>query len=177
MPPTNRDVPDLTRLRQAVDASGEVIFMTDREGVFTFVNPQFERLYGCPASEVVGRATPRVLKGGGGLPEHYTALWQRLVEGQSVESGFVNRTKDGRFVDIEATVSPIWDEGKSIVGFLWMDLEVMFRISRRRHFPRHAQAARQAWTSACRTDRRAGSASCNRCRRCRTTTQAGRPAR
>ena len=29
---------ELTRLRQAVDASGEVIFMTDRQGVFTFVN-------------------------------------------------------------------------------------------------------------------------------------------
>ena len=52
---------DPARLRQAVDASGEVIFMTDREGVITFVNPQFERTYGYTAEEVIGKATPRLL--------------------------------------------------------------------------------------------------------------------
>src|SRR6185436_13062770 len=56
--------PDLIRLRQAVDASGAIIFMTDREGVFTFVNTKFERVYGYSAGEVIGRVTPRTLKSG-----------------------------------------------------------------------------------------------------------------
>ena len=38
-PPAHRGDPDLTRLRQAVDASGEIMVMTDRDGAFTFVNP------------------------------------------------------------------------------------------------------------------------------------------
>jgi PAS domain-containing protein len=41
-----RGLPDLAQLRQAIDASGEIVFMTDREDVFTFVNATFERRYG-----------------------------------------------------------------------------------------------------------------------------------
>ena len=36
----------LLPLRIAVEASGEVVFMTDRNGVITYVNPEFERVYG-----------------------------------------------------------------------------------------------------------------------------------
>ena len=32
------------RLEQALNASGTIIFMTDSEGVFTFVNRQFEQV-------------------------------------------------------------------------------------------------------------------------------------
>ncbi len=119
--------PEPVRLRQAVDASGEVIFMTDREGVFTFVNPQFERLYGYSSAEVVGRATPRVLKGGDVEPEEYATLWERLLRGESVERTFVNRTRDGRRVDIDATVSPIHDEHRAIVGFMAIQRDVTAR--------------------------------------------------
>ncbi len=55
---------ELLKLRKAVDASGEAIFMTDREGVITFVNPAFTCLYGYTAAEVVGKTTPRILIGG-----------------------------------------------------------------------------------------------------------------
>ncbi len=119
--------PDLTRLRQAVDASGEIIFITDREGVFTFVNPKFEQIYGYSAGELVGRATPRVLKTANTPREQHTALWQRVIEGQTVEGAFLNRTKDGRLVDIEATVSPVWDEAQVIVGFLAIQRDVTAR--------------------------------------------------
>jgi len=44
MSATKHDDSELLQLRQAVDASGEVIFMTDRTGIFTFVNRHFERL-------------------------------------------------------------------------------------------------------------------------------------
>jgi PAS domain S-box-containing protein len=124
---SNPGGPDLTRLRQAVDASGEVIFMTDRNGVFTFVNPQFERLYGYSASEVVGRATPRVLKGGEIPPEQYAALWDRLLHGQSIEVTFVNVTKDGRPLDIEAALSPVHDDANAIVGFMAIERDVTAR--------------------------------------------------
>jgi len=123
----SRDPLELTRLRQAVDASGEVIFMTDRQGVFTFVNPQFEHLYGYSAGEVVGRVTPRVLKGGAAPSEDYQKLWLQLLQGESVQRAFVNRTKDGRLVDVEATLSPIRDETDTIVGFLAIERDVTTR--------------------------------------------------
>jgi len=35
---------ELLRLRPAVEASGEIVFMTDARGVITSVNPEFVRL-------------------------------------------------------------------------------------------------------------------------------------
>ena len=66
-------IPQLSGLQQAVDASSEVIFLTDCVGVITFVNRQFERLYGYDAAEVVHRTTPRILKGGSTSPAAYDA--------------------------------------------------------------------------------------------------------
>ena len=46
---------ELVRLRVAVEASGEVIFMTDSTGTITYVNPEFVRVYGYTPDEIVGR--------------------------------------------------------------------------------------------------------------------------
>jgi PAS domain S-box-containing protein len=53
--PTNSSPEELRRLRLAVEASGEVIFMTDSSGTITNVNPEFVRVYGYKADELVGQ--------------------------------------------------------------------------------------------------------------------------
>ena len=108
----------LFRLQQAVDASGEVIFMTDRECVFTFVNPEFTRLYGYEEAEVVGRATPRILKSGAQPPEKYAQFWNTLLAKRVARGRIVNKTKDGRLLTIQGSVSPILNETGNITGFL-----------------------------------------------------------
>ena len=52
----------LARLSKAIADSGEVIFMTDHSGIFTFVNPAFTRVYGYSAEEVVGQTTPEIIE-------------------------------------------------------------------------------------------------------------------
>ncbi len=121
------DAAEVSRLRRAVEASGEVIFMTDRDGTFGYVNPAFVALYGFAADEVVGRATPRVLKSGRQSDEHYRAFWARLLEGGMVGAEFVNRAKDGRLVEVEGSVSPILDERGAIAGFLAIQCDVTAR--------------------------------------------------
>jgi PAS domain S-box-containing protein len=114
-------------LRQAVDASGEVIFMTDREGIITFVNPQFEQTYGYTAEDVIGKATPRLLKGDSQSAEYYKEFWGQILDGHVTRSEFVNRTKAGALIDIEATVNPIWDESRQVVGFIAVQRNVTAR--------------------------------------------------
>ncbi len=101
--------------------------MTDPEGVFTFVNAEFQRLYGYAPDEVVGRATPRLLKGGAVPRQDYGEIWGRLVQGHPIKALFVNRTKAGRLVDVEAALSPIWDEAHRMVGFLAIERDVSER--------------------------------------------------
>jgi two-component system cell cycle sensor histidine kinase/response regulator CckA len=108
----------LVRLRKAVDASGEVIFMTDREGIITFINPEFTRLYGYTEAEVVGKVTPRVLKGGTMQPQEYDNFWRTILAKRVVKGEFVNKTKAGKLVTVESSANPILDEQGKITGFL-----------------------------------------------------------
>lgn len=117
----------LVTLRKAVDTSGEVIFMTDREGVFTFVNPEFTRLYGYSAEEVVAKTTPRVLKGGEKSSEEYASFWKTILDKRVVKGEWVNKTKDGRLVDVETSANPILDEHGDITRFLAIQRDITER--------------------------------------------------
>jgi PAS domain S-box-containing protein len=117
----------LLRLRQAVDASGEVVFMTDREGIITSVNPEFTRLYGYTPEEVVGKATPRILKSGNMSGDDYARFWNAIQEKRVVRGTIVNRAKDGRLISVESSVNPIQDEPGEIIGFLAIQRDVTER--------------------------------------------------
>jgi len=117
----------LIKLRKAVDTSGEVIFMTDREGVITFVNPEFTRLYGYTEQEVVGKSTPRVLKSGSRSPEEYASFWKAILDKRVGKEEWVNKTKDGRLVNIENATNPILDEQGDITGFLAIQRDITER--------------------------------------------------
>src|ERR1043166_2629986 len=86
---------ELRRLRLAIRASGEIMFMTDPEGIFTHVNPEFTRVYGYEPSQVVGRTTPRILKSGTTSHDDYDAFWRLLRQRQVVRREFLNKAKDG----------------------------------------------------------------------------------
>jgi PAS domain S-box-containing protein len=117
---------ELLRLRLAVEASGEVIFMTDTKGTITYVNPEFVRLYGHAGSDVVGRSTPRILNSGATSPEEYASFWQQLLTHQVVKREFVNRTKSGVRVQIECSANPIVMNDQ-VVGFLAVQRDVTDR--------------------------------------------------
>ena len=118
---------ELLRLRKAVEASGEAIFLTDRVGIIRYVNPQFTRLYGWTAEEVVGKETPRILKGGALEQDDYESFWAAILSKQIVRREFCNRTRDGRDVWIEASANPIVDDHGEIVGFLAIQSDITER--------------------------------------------------
>ena len=118
---------ELLKLQKAVDSSSEVIFMTDRSGLITSVNPQFTRLYGYAAEEVVGRTTPRILKGGLVSKEDYASLWQTILDKRIVKREFVNSTKDGRLLNVEVSVNPVLDDDGNITAFLAIQRDVTER--------------------------------------------------
>ncbi len=117
----------LVRLRQAVDTSGEVVFMTDPKGIITFINPEFTRLYGYEEEEVVGKVTPRILKGGSMQPEDYATFWKTILDKRVARGEMFNRTKDGHLVSVEVSVNPILDEHGNITGYLAIQIDVTRR--------------------------------------------------
>lgn len=118
---------ELVKLRKAVDTSGEAIFLTDRNGVIQFINPEFTNLYGFTYSEVVGKATPRILKSGSLSHEDYKGFWNKILNKETIKGEILNKTKDGRLVMIERSVSPFLDEENSIIGFLAVQRDITQR--------------------------------------------------
>ncbi len=116
---------ELTQLRKAVQISGEIIFMTDADGIFTFVNPEFTKQYGYTSEEVIGKATPSILNGDWTQSE-YKKFWSRLLKKKTIRQKIQNQRKDGSLVDIEATINAIHDANE-IIGFIAIEREVTER--------------------------------------------------
>jgi PAS domain S-box-containing protein len=105
------------KLYTAIEQSEEVILMTERDGTITYVNPAFKKVYGFTKEEAVGK-TPRILKGGMLTEEDYRDFWALLLAGKSVRGDIVNRTKSGRLITVESSVSPIHDTEGNVSGFI-----------------------------------------------------------
>lgn len=119
---------ELLTLRKAVETSGEVIFLTDMKGVITYINPEFTRLYGHTAKEVVGKTTPRILKSGLMTAQDYKRFWLTLLNNEVMKGIFINKCKDGRLVTVEGSASPILDDSREIVGFLAIQRDITERV-------------------------------------------------
>lgn len=117
----------LLKLRKAIETSGEAIFLTDREGIFTFINPGFTLLYGYGADEVVGKVTPRILKSGLLGADVYELFWKTLLRGQEARGEYKNKRKDGTLIDVDGSATAILDEEKNIVGFLGIQRDITER--------------------------------------------------
>ncbi len=117
----------LENISHAIDASGDIVFMTDKDGTFTSINPRFTELYGYIPEEVIGKVTPRILKSGVQNQEFYTRFWKTILQNELVSGEVINRTKDGRLVFIEETVNPFLDDLGKVAGFLAIQRNVTER--------------------------------------------------
>ncbi|MBP6671663.1 MAG: PAS domain S-box protein [Bacteroidetes bacterium] len=118
------------KLKQAIITSGESIFLTDRAGIFTFVNPGFTRLYGYTSEEIVGTATPRILKSGSNNDGNYKLFWEQLLHGKVLHNEMTNKRKDGVMIDIAGSASAVVDEKNEIIGFLGIQQDITERRMR-----------------------------------------------
>lgn len=118
----------LQKLNQAIYNSQEVIFMTDKDGIFTFVNPAFTQIYGFPAEDVVGKTTPRILNSGIFTKEDFKSFWDTILSKQSVpEAEYLNKCKDGKLINIEGSADPIINTNGDLIGFLGIHRDITKR--------------------------------------------------
>lgn len=117
----------LRDLAHAVNTAGDVVFLTDREGIITQVNERFCSLYGYNADELVGQVTPRILKSGKQSEEFYSQVWETLLRGETIKGEIINRARDGRLIEIEETITPFADDRGELAGFLAVQREISAR--------------------------------------------------
>jgi len=112
-----REKQQLNLFRNAVEQSGNVIIIADRDGLVEYVNPRFSSVSGFSASEVVGQR-PQVIKSEFTSPAENRELWNTLLAGQTWRGERRNRRKNGSHYWSLLQISPIRDEHGEITHFL-----------------------------------------------------------
>jgi PAS domain S-box-containing protein len=105
------------RLSMAVEQAAEAIVITEPDGTMVYVNPAFEQITGYASAEAVGR-NPRILKSGEHDAEFYRQMWATLTAGRVWRGHFINRRKDGRLYEEDATLSPVHDAAGKVVNYV-----------------------------------------------------------
>lgn len=111
------------RLAMAIEHAGDMVVITDRKGVIEYVNPAFEAVTGYGRDEARGR-TPSIVRSGQQNAQFYDDLWRDLDEGRVWAGRFVNRRRDGRLYNADATISPIFDDHRAITGYVSVQRDV-----------------------------------------------------
>jgi len=122
-----RNQDQLAMFMKAVQTAREVVFLTDREGIITFINLEFTKLYGFTAEEVIGMVTPRILNSGMLSRRDYEVFWETLLGRQVVKGTWVNKCRDGRLVSVEGSANPILDDNQEIIGYLAIQHDITDR--------------------------------------------------
>jgi PAS domain S-box-containing protein len=125
----------LTMLATAVEQAADDIVVTDAAGIITYVNPAFERTTGYSRSEALGRS-PRFLASEAQGEGAYLEIEDALGAGRHWQGRFHNRTKDGRAILQDATISPILDGSGRVVGQVSARRDVTRQVELEEHAAR-----------------------------------------
>lgn len=90
----------------AIDLGGDIVIVTDAEGIILDVNAAFVRSTGFSRQEALGQ-TPRLLKSGVQDPALYEQLWSTVRRGNVWSGELVDRHRDGSLRTYQSTLTPI----------------------------------------------------------------------
>lgn len=102
----------------ALEAAGNAIVITDREGTIEWVNQSFVALTGYSKSEAVGKNPRALVKSDAQDPGMYASLWDTINSGRNWQGELVNRKKNGELYDEEMLITPVLDESGRTAHFI-----------------------------------------------------------
>lgn len=121
-----RRTDELRQFREAAEASGHAIYITDAEGTIEYVNPAFEGITGYSYDEVVGEK-PSLLQSGAYDGDLYEELWETILDGRQWHREMIDESNEGERIVLEQTISPVVTEGGTVEKFVAVAQDVTER--------------------------------------------------
>lgn len=124
----DEQIGELRKLSRAIEQAGEVITITNREGIIEYTNPAFTRLTGYKISEAIGKI-PRFIRD----PSRYKEIQEKLLTNGGWQGKIIEMKKDGSIYPAMLNISPIRDESGEITHYVGVheDLSEMQKMEER----------------------------------------------
>jgi PAS domain S-box-containing protein len=133
------------QLSAIVDSSDDAILSKDLNGVIASWNAGAERLFGYTAAEMIGQPITKIIPVE--RQDEETEILRRLRAGERIDHfETVRRAKDGRFVDVSLTISPVRNAAGRIIGAS----KIARDVTERKKYEEELRVARDAAEAASR---------------------------
>ncbi|TQJ94694.1 diguanylate cyclase [Achromobacter sp. SLBN-14] len=116
-------------LSRALDATSDLVMLTDAKSRIIFVNRAFENATGYSLS-AIRCETAAILKSGKHDDAFYATMYRTLSTGQDFRATFINRRRDGSIFHIEQTISTIVDDHGRPTHYFSVSKDVTRQVER-----------------------------------------------
>jgi len=127
----------LKLLAKAMEQTDELVRITDKNGIITYVNDAFVAHSGYKHIELLDHPS-NILKSGQHDDAFYKDLWETLLSGKTYSNVLTNKKKDGQIYYEELTISPMFDEDHRIENFVATGKDITQRIKMEQKLQRYA---------------------------------------
>ena len=117
----------LKLLAQAIEQMDELVRITDKNGVITYVNDALIVQTGYRRVELIGKKIS-IFKSGYHDKSFYEELWNTILTGGVFRGIFVNKKKDKELYYEEETITPIMDSNQKIQHFVATSKDITDRV-------------------------------------------------
>jgi PAS domain S-box-containing protein len=139
---SQRQTESLRLFKQALESSGNAMFLTDPDGTIKYVNPAFEEITGYTREEAVG-STPRILNSGEMSDSFFAALWNTILSGEVWNEEITNRRADGELYTAKQTIAPVTQDGE-IQAYVAVQTDITESNERKETLRRRTRAIDEA---------------------------------
>ncbi|WP_066633697.1 PAS domain S-box protein [Labilibacter marinus] len=109
----------------ALNELENIVVVSDIKGNIRYVNDAFVDKYGYSREEAIG-SNPSILRTDYHNDGFYKEMWRTILNGDTWEGTFLNKTKSGRLVWEEAKISPVHKNGE-LDGFIAVKEDITYK--------------------------------------------------
>jgi diguanylate cyclase (GGDEF)-like protein/PAS domain S-box-containing protein len=124
---SKKAIEEITKLSKAIEAIDDIIIISDRAGVITFVNDAYVSHTGYSREESIGK-TPSILKSGKHDKAFYKKMWKEILSGNVFRGLITNRKKSGELYYEEKTITPIKNAQGTTTSFISTGKDITERL-------------------------------------------------
>jgi PAS domain S-box-containing protein len=117
----------LLRLSTAVEQVADIIFITNDQGYFAYVNPAFEKSTGYGNTDLLGQK-PDTLAADDQIAMIYSEIWETAAQEKVWTGRITNKRRNGEFFIVDTIVSPIKSGSGRFLGYAAVNRDVTDKI-------------------------------------------------